>query len=359
MLKREDSGSSRRGYVLVMLGTSLATLLGLVGLAVDVGRMYVVKSESQSFADAASFNAVAKLAITPGAYTAAASAAAQTPKKWEMGTRAFTSVTTTFSITPAGPFVSSPPNATYKCARVVTSVSLPLYFLPPLIQTTTATIAAAAVAGQLETTTLPGGEFPFSPMSRKNNSPDSASDPYGYQVGNTYTFRWGSAGGGTNSTCDGGLDESTGVALGGTYRGYCCEDGNSATNLAKAIMLGGGTVPVSVGQSFPSLMTPGQKTTIDLTTFINFDTDTTSLTYSEYKTAGHGNGKRLVIVPVNDHGNTVAGFAEFFLLPAIYYPQTPAAQAPWCAEYVGAAVPTAPGLPPGGGSGLYHLKLYK
>lgn len=36
-----------------MLAVSLATLLGLVGLAVDVGRMYIVKSETQSFVDAA------------------------------------------------------------------------------------------------------------------------------------------------------------------------------------------------------------------------------------------------------------------------------------------------------------------
>lgn len=43
----------RGGYVLVMLAVSLATLLGLVGLAVDVGRMYIVKSETQSFVDAA------------------------------------------------------------------------------------------------------------------------------------------------------------------------------------------------------------------------------------------------------------------------------------------------------------------
>ena len=39
----------QRGYVLVMMSLGVVFLLGIGGLAVDVGRMYITKSEAQSF----------------------------------------------------------------------------------------------------------------------------------------------------------------------------------------------------------------------------------------------------------------------------------------------------------------------
>lgn len=355
----------RRGYILIMFALSLLFLLGVVGLAVDIGRMYVAKSEAQSFADAAALNGAVELAVTPGGFTSANNAANQTAKQWDIGTRAFTDVTTTFGTNADGPFTASPADSSYSFVKVTARASVPLYFLPVVVGATHSPVAAAAVAGQQTTTGLSGGEIPFSPYSRKDFSPDDPNDPFGFKIGNTYTLRWGAKGGGTYSTCDGGLDEANYTGYNGaSFRGYCCTGSNNVPDLARAIMTGGGTVPVEVGDAFDPLITAGQKSVIDsaFLTYINYDTDITSTTYAEYKAAGNGNGKRLVVVPVNglvDGVSTVVGFAAFFLLTPDNYPKTPAAKACWCAEYVGQLVQGVPGLPPGTGSGVYHLKIFR
>jgi uncharacterized membrane protein len=47
--------------LLIALMVSLVFLLGMVGLAVDIGRMYVTKGEAQSFVDSAALAAATKL----------------------------------------------------------------------------------------------------------------------------------------------------------------------------------------------------------------------------------------------------------------------------------------------------------
>ena len=82
---QNDRHRRSRGYILLMFCLSLLLLLSMVGLAVDLGRMYVVRSEAQSFADAASLRAVVQVAQHPGTFASAATAAAQTPKRWDLG----------------------------------------------------------------------------------------------------------------------------------------------------------------------------------------------------------------------------------------------------------------------------------
>lgn len=76
--------------------------------------------------------------------------------------------------------------------------------------------------------------------------------------------------------------------------------------------------------------------------------------YATYLTNATGNGKRLVVVPVNNNQLSVVGFAAFFLYPASQYQGKN-----YCAQYVGAMVQGAPGLPPESGSGVYHVKLFQ
>ena len=45
--------SGKRGYILVALSLGLVFLLGMAGMAIDIGRMYITKNEAQSFADTA------------------------------------------------------------------------------------------------------------------------------------------------------------------------------------------------------------------------------------------------------------------------------------------------------------------
>jgi Flp pilus assembly protein TadG len=194
---RHGARSSRRGYVLVALSLGLVFLLGMAGLSVDVGRMYIAKSEAQSYVDSASFAAALQLDGTAAGLARAQTAVTNDPKKWDFQNDAFTG-TTSFGTTSTGPWVATPNPATgYYFAQVQTTVHVPMYFMGALVGQSS-TVAASAVAGRAATNGVPGGEFPFSPYTR-SASPDNAADPFGYQVGNRYTLRWGAPG--NKSTC--------------------------------------------------------------------------------------------------------------------------------------------------------------
>lgn len=347
---------TRNGYVLIAFTLGLFFLLGVVGLGIDLGRMYVVKSEAQAFVDAAALNAAARLALQPGDFAAAAAAASATPKRWEFNTNAFPTVETLFGTGPADTFIANPPGSghtaeEYTFTQVTARVSLPLYFLPVVVGSTRSSIAASAVAGQAAVTSLPGGEFPFSPVSRSSR-PDCPSDPFGFCIGNKYTLRWPPPGHAKGNVCQTDVWDDR-ASWGSEWRGYCCVDENNVPALERAIMLGEGTVPLAVGDMLPD--PPGQKEAIDINAFIHFDTDTQSTTYAEYVSAGIGNGKRIVTVPVNDpHTKQVVGFAAFFLPEADD-------KFEFCGEYIGSIVLGAPGLTPGGGHGfgVWRLRLYR
>jgi Flp pilus assembly protein TadG len=352
--RRWFDAKTRCGYVTLMFTLSLLLLLGVCGLAIDIGRMYVAKSEAQSFADVAALNAVVTLAAAPGAFTSASNAAANTPGKWNFGTTPFTDVVTTFGTSATGTFTATPPApgnqaSDYRFALVTAHVSVPMYLMGAAIRRTSAAIVGQAMTGEQSTTSLPGGEFPFSPYSRKSASPDDPSDPFGFKVGNSYTLRWDPPGDKTSCGTDSGN-----VGSNGSFRGYCCTGGSSVPSI-RDVLAGGGTVPVSVGDAFGPLETPGQKNSISIQDFINYDTDTDSPDYATYRTntTNPGNGKRIVIVVVNNNQQTVVGFASFFLYPAAQY-----GDKNYCAEYIGSVVQGVPLMPPGSGSGVYHLKLF-
>jgi Flp pilus assembly protein TadG len=101
--------SKKRGYILVALSLGLVFLLGMAGMAIDIGRMYITKSEAQSFADTAAFAAALELDGTAAGIARAQTAVANDPKKWVFQNDAFTNVQTAFSTTPTGPFTAAPP----------------------------------------------------------------------------------------------------------------------------------------------------------------------------------------------------------------------------------------------------------
>jgi len=336
-----------------MFTLSLFLLLGVSGLAIDIGRMYSIKSETQSFVDAAALNGALKLAVTPGDFNAATTAAASTNKKWSFGNNTFTNVTTTFGTSPTDVFTSTPPAAgnvaaDYTLIRVKAQVNVPMYLMGAAIGRPTSSISARAMAGLQPLTAVHGGEFPLSPWSRKNANPEDPNDPFGFRAGQQYTLRWKPPG--NQSSC--GTDQGN-VGTNQDFRGYCCTGGSSAVGVTD-ILSGGGTVPVNVGDAFPPLIAQGQMNTINIDGFVNADSDTTSPNYNAYKSSGHGNNKRIVIVAVNDNMQTVVGFAAFFLLRASDY------NGPnWCGEYIGSFVQGSPMILPGGGSGVYRLQLFE
>jgi uncharacterized membrane protein len=105
----------RRGFVLLSFGVSLVVIVAMLGLAVDLGHLYVAKSELQGYADAASVAAAYTLDGT-SAGLARATAAAQgglgsPPNSWNFGSQAVATPQVAFASSSAGPFLNSPPTA--------------------------------------------------------------------------------------------------------------------------------------------------------------------------------------------------------------------------------------------------------
>src|SRR5437762_13941320 len=81
--------SSRKGFALIATGVCVISLLGMLGLAVDLGRGYIAKNETQSFTDTAAMAAVLKL--NGLSFDAAKTAVlTNTKNQWNMGTNIFT-----------------------------------------------------------------------------------------------------------------------------------------------------------------------------------------------------------------------------------------------------------------------------
>lgn len=342
-----------QGFVLVALVLSLAFVLGMAGMAVDIGRMYVTKSEAQSFVDSAALAAATQMDGTLDGLTRATATVANNPKRWAFGNNAFTSVTTSFATSASGPWLANPASASgYYFVQVNTTVTVPMSLIR-VVAGPNAQVAASAVAGRSSLNGfIEGGEFPFSPYTR-SGSPDNGADPFGFQIGNQYTLRWGAPG--DRSTC--GTDAtSPNLSQQGDIRGYCCA--GSASSIREAIV-SATTDPVSIGEAVP--MDDGAKNT-EMTAIadrVNLDTDTTSTSYSQYLTAGNGNGERVVVVPVNNGSPsyTAVGFAGFFLLNASAYTGLGGNDSA-CAEYIGAWIKGVP-QPQPQGSGAFQLKLYR
>jgi Flp pilus assembly protein TadG len=343
-----------RGYVLVALTLALVFLLSICGLAIDIGRMYITKSEAQSFVDSAALAAAQKLDGSANCFTAATTAVTNDPKRWRFDNTAFSGEQVTFATGPSGPWVATAGDPTgYVYARVQVSVNLPLYLIRA-VAGSWSTIAASAVAGRTATTSIPSGIFPFSPYTR-SGSPDNPADPYGYQIGNQYTLRWGAPG--TRSNCGTDPAKET-LDANGDVRGYCCASG--ASSIRDAIVTGH-TSPLTLAVNTTVPMSQGSENT--QMTSIAFrvveDTDTTSPTYATYLANGTGNGERVVVVPVNEGGPNylLQGFAGFFLLPDTSYTGLKGNDSA-CAEYIGAWSQSV-AMPQPGGSGAYHLKLFQ
>ena len=78
--KGARANSARRGYVLTALSSGLVLLLGVGGAAIDMGRRNIVESETQAFADSASFAATLQLDGTAAGIAQAQTAVHNNPK---------------------------------------------------------------------------------------------------------------------------------------------------------------------------------------------------------------------------------------------------------------------------------------
>jgi Flp pilus assembly protein TadG len=386
----------RRGFVLVAFALALGLMMGAAGLTYDIGRMYITRTEIQSYCDAAALYAAWKLNGKTDGIASARSAALATPKSWNLGSRAIDTsrVTVDFAQSLSGPWVTSPnPAADYIYARVSTNVDLPMMLMPVLTGRFQSTIAARAIAQQAPKAGTTNNIFPFAPFwivptgnvvpsgSSNSTPPDpynmtpartGLNAPYDLQQGGVYTLRGPSAWKNVSSdmcSADASVPQyKYRKASGVPERGFIWET-NSMSDIKDAIQ--GNAVPssgssISVGDSVETgcsfCMVPGtrQVATKAIQDRVESDTNHTATSYMSYArgSGGTGNSRRVVVVPVvtgicgtYDNGNynagcptnpatgsafganRVIGFASFFLLTASNYDSN--AGYPICAEYIG------------------------
>ena len=136
----------------------MTLLLGLAGLGIDIGRMYVIRAELQSFTDAAALSAALELNGTDSGLAHARTGAGRLANgphamRWDMGTQTITNVTTSFARGTATPdkatWEERPKQASdYRFVRVVASEPAPVIFLRIFQPLTSTTVTAASVAGK-------------------------------------------------------------------------------------------------------------------------------------------------------------------------------------------------------------------
>ncbi len=209
-------GARRRGVVLILFAISAVVLFGFVGLAFDIGRMYIVRNEAQGYCDAAALAAASLLDGTMNGINAARTAAQtgqyqntnQPWKSYHFQNTNFQNVTVEFATqyaaaNPAsGDWTQAPSAAAgYRFVRVTTSGQAPIYFMAILTGQSNGTAAASAVAAQVKMTTMDQGLVPFAPFAHCTTGTAIAgglpacnlsTDPsLGFQLGQQYTLRWG------------------------------------------------------------------------------------------------------------------------------------------------------------------------
>lgn len=391
-LRHAPSRARRKGFVAIALALSAVFLLGMVGLAVDLGRMYVTKDEAQTFVDSAALEAAVQLDDTPEGVARALEKVAANRNRWQFGNSAFTNITTTFGTTPNGPWLAStalpnPPDD-YHFARVVTSTTLPLSFLRVVVNAGDSSIAAMAVAGRRVKDEFTEGLFPFSPYNHAGCGVgcEAPGMPFGMRIGGHYTLRWPATLLHKNdpthprymeNACQDDRYQTIGNMAEGTYsnsedRGYIAF--NSSQDLRQSIVFDAGTYDRPVVEGYEVDMANGAGTTEGdaVADRVAQDTDSFSTTYAAYKariesgTEPYGNGRRVVVVPINNGppNYVVAGFASFFLYqtPTQYGHVT--GNDAICGEFIGTNVqgsPTAGGGTIGspGEPLIYVIRLYQ
>ncbi|MGA2883185.1 MAG: pilus assembly protein TadG-related protein [Bryobacteraceae bacterium] len=146
---------SQKGFVLIVTAISMTLLLGLAGLAIDIGRMYVIRAELQSFTDAAALSAALELNGTDAGLARArigAGRLADGPHamRWDMGTQPITNIGTTFSSDKTTWDEQPKKGGDYRFVRVVATEPAPVIFLRIFQPLSSTTVAAASVAAKTE-----------------------------------------------------------------------------------------------------------------------------------------------------------------------------------------------------------------
>jgi hypothetical protein len=381
MIRRNTSASHRsdrrRGFVLVTMALTTAGVFGVAGLAVDIGRMFIVKNEVQVYCDAA---AVAAAMVLDGAGTGlsrAGSAVTASTNKWNFDTASVSGASVTFATSAAGPWLANPNPATgYSYARVTASALVPLYFLPLVTGQSSFAVTATAAAAQVPISSLSRGLAPYTAVSTDTTGPD-----FGLAVGTSYTIHWPTYNGNRHGCdqnnpdkcfnsppCDGDSSASQWAVVsnwGSQYHGYW--GSNSAAQIAAEVLNTVQLTPLAIGDNLDGFLTPGNKQSEAgyLDQRASQDTNTSDATPSAYLASASHNGRRLlpvaIVDPVDPQHTTVIGYGQFLLQtngsPSDYYKKNTNGNSPYCAMYVGPYNIGSPDPGTGGSTGASSVRL--
>jgi len=379
MANRKD-----RGFVLITMGFTVIALVGVLGMALDIGRMFIAKNETQAFCDSAALAAALALDGTTVGIGAAQTALANSTNSWNLDSTAVANPTLTFATAIGGPWVANPNPATgYIYAKVSTTVPVKLYLMSVVVPKTTQDVIASATAGQINITTFPEGLSPYTAVSTNHTGPN-----FGLTVGQVVDIQWpGMSNGGCDATKNGYPDncflkppcsgESSAsklamiAAWNSSNSGYWGATSNSVIE-QEIVNLNAQTTPVSVGDNIMPVLTNGQKQSQSqyLDERVNQDIELTlnivgtSTTSGTYLGSLH-NGRRLLPVPIVDPTDPthtiVIGFGQFLLYTnganSDYYKKATNGNDPFCAMYAGPYQigSISPGA--GGSTGATRVKL--
>jgi hypothetical protein len=354
---------AQRGYILLTTGIAVSVILGIAGLAVDLGRMYIARNETQTFVDFAAIAAVMELDGTTDGFARANSIVTNSENSWNFSTEPFMNPQVEFSTAASGPWEAAPGTGSdYRFVSVRATVNVPMSMIHVITQQMDRPISARAVAGQVKRNGTPEGTFPFSPLAHDANDPLHG----GLTPGKIYTLRWAanpSLKGGGGNVC--AADKHPHILDlyeqgGSEERGYIEE--TSASTIRQAILGDYQTTIRQIGESV--VMTGGTKQTQRLAIIerIHSDLDITSPDYATYLNnlnAGGANGRRLVIAPVNSGApdNRIVIYGLFYLLNDYEY--KPGGNFPFCAEYIGPGMLGSRRRAASSEAGFYMAKLVR
>jgi hypothetical protein len=300
----------------ITVAAALLLLIGVTGLVVDLGRLYIARNELQAAADAAALAAAYELDGTGQGLERAAKVAEANPNRWNFGTEAPEFVVR-FATASGGPYTEeAPPPAAVRFLQVRARATVATYFVPAT--TAYQKLEAVAAAGQTPASELADQWVPYAPDAVDPEDPE-----YGFRAGRQYPLRL--------------LDIGAGVGP------------HYLDAVRRAIVNGVDGLPLVAGQRLEFAEPDWETEAGALDERLAQDTDTAAVAYAEYG----GNSRRFLILPVNDPAtHTMLGFAGFFLRAGACGDRAPG---PCTAEYVGAAV--LPGRKGAGPPGAYRVAL--
>lgn len=353
---------SERGFVLITMTAAAIAIFLAVGMAVDIGRMFIVKNETQNFCDAAALAAALSLDGTSTGITNAQNAVTNSTNTWNFGTSTISSPTVEFATTSNGPWSGSPSSPSgILYVRVKATAPVPMYFIPVVNQIFTQNVNSYAIGGQIPYGSFKQGLAPYTAVSTNTTGPN-----FGLTVGENYDIQWPQFNGSrgncpsvptdcfnpSSKPCSGDLNSPNTLAAvaanwGSANNGYWGASSNSdiQNEILDVIQL----TPISVGTNITPVLTNGNKAAeaVYLDDRASEDTNYTDNTVGINPASGYladpHNGRRLLAVPIVDPisptETDVVGYGQFLLYtngsPSNYYQKTNNGNDPFCAIYAG------------------------